>query len=270
VSDNSGKQRRLLVERALTAAKQGDWEAALAANRELLALTPSIEVHNRIGKALSELGRFQEAYQAYQRAAEFDSHNTIAQRNLRRLEQLKDLADEPGAGHPLARSSFFIEETGKTALASLVRPAEHVVWRRIMPGDPLELRIDAATGIVNVHSLEGAYVGQIEPRIGERIIELTHSGNRYAAAVIDHEADTLRVILREIYQDPSLSDRLSFPTRVRSTAPRAYIRKDILFDDSDLLGDDEESDEPLAEEAEEEPEMEDEEFTDDDLDDSGI
>lgn len=268
-----GKQRRLLTERALQAAKAGDWETALGANRELIELSPnSVEVHNRVGKALSELGRLPEAHAAYSRATEIEPHNAIALRNLRRLETIKDQPDAGIGGHPLVRSSFFIEETGKTAVVSLVRPADSTIWRRMMPGDPLELDIDEASGLVMVKSPEGIPLGQIEPRIGERIIELSRSGNRYAIAVIEHEEDTLRVMVREIYQDPSQGERLSFPSRVRGTAPRAYIRKDILFDEADLLGeaDDEEADDPMLDEPDEEPEIEDEEFSDDDIDDSNI
>jgi hypothetical protein len=141
-----------------------------------------------------------------------------------------------------------------------------------MPGDLVDLRVDDAAGKVTVYSMEGAYLGEIEPRIGERIVELTRGGNRYTAAIIAHEEDTLRIMLHEVYQDPSLSDKLSFPPRVRGTAPRAYIRKDILFDaldDTDLLAEDEDE-EVEAEEAEEEPEIEDEEFVDEDIEDSNI
>ena len=53
--DSVGKQRRTLTERALHAAKNGAWEDALTANRDLLQLeADSAEAQNRLGKALSE------------------------------------------------------------------------------------------------------------------------------------------------------------------------------------------------------------------------
>lgn len=269
--DTIGKRRRLLNERAINAAKRGDWNDALAANEELRALDPMIpEVQNRIGKAYSELGRFGDAYAAYARTIEIEPHNLIALRNVRRLEGLREMTRSEVSGHPLTRSTFFIEETGKTATVSLVRPAPRTVWQQMMPGDPLELRIIEATGKVEAYSDEGVYLGEIEPRIGDRIADLAKGGNRYTAAVVEHEEDTLRIMLRESFQDPSLSDRLSFPTRVRGSAPRAYIRKDILFDaleDGDLLS---EGDDDEVEETDDEPEIEDEEFTDEELDESGI
>jgi tetratricopeptide (TPR) repeat protein len=272
-SDNYPKQRRILTDRALAAARQGDWAEALAANQELLALNDSVpEVHNRVGKALAELGRYREAHAAYTRSIELEPHNSIAQRNLRRLENLKDLADEDRAGHPLVRSYQYIEETGRTATVSLTRPAPLLVRARMMSGDAVHLRVDEEHGRIVVENGEGDYLGEIEPRIGERMLELIRGGNRYAAAIVELEEDTLRVMLREVYQDPSLNDRLSFPTRVRGAAPRAYIRRDILsdaLDDSDSLIDSDD-DEVEAEETEEEPEIEDEEFSDDDMEDSNL
>jgi tetratricopeptide (TPR) repeat protein len=260
-----GRRRRELLERALLAAKLGRWQEALDANRELAAMAPGVaEIHNRIGKALSELGRHQEAFAAYQTASEIEPHNTIASRNLKRLEVLKEITDAPTPGHPLVRSHVFIEETGKTASVSLVTPTSKEERARMMPGDPVELRIDTLARRVEVYSLDGVRLGEIEPRIATRLADMYQAGNRYTAAILHHEEDTLRVILREIYQDPNISDRLSFPSRVRGTAPRAYIRKDILFDSDDadlLVGDDD--DEAEADEAEEEAEIEDEEFHDD-------
>lgn len=266
--DSSAKHRRTLIERALAAAKAGRWDDALAANTELQALDPnSAETQNRLGKALSELGRYREAHAAYARAREIEPHNLIAQRNLERLHTLRDLPDEPATGHGVVRSYAFIEETGKTTIVALVRPAEVAVRSRVLAGDPLEVRIDDVAECVTIHTLDGVYVGEVEPRIAERIVRLNRDGNRYEAAAVELEQDTLRVILRETFQDPSLNDQLSFPTRVRGTTPRAYIRRDFvtdsLLEDGDVLtADDEDADE--SDEAEEEPEIEDEEFNDDD------
>jgi tetratricopeptide (TPR) repeat protein len=271
-SDNTAKQRRVLHERALAAARRGEWEMALAMNQELLTLDPdTAEVHNRIGKALSALGRYQEAHAAYTRASELDPHNIIAQRNLRRLDGLKETTVEEPGPHVVAPSYTFIEETGKTAMVSLASPTDRPVRTAMMPGDVVELRPDMEARTVTVYNSAGEYLGEIEPRIGERLVELMQGGNHYVGAVLLHEEDTLRVILHEVYQDPAQSDKLSFPTRVRGTAPRAYIRKDILFDaeETDLLVD-EEDEEAETEEAEEETEMEDEEFSDDDMEENNL
>ena len=45
------------------------------------------------------------------------------------------------SGHPVVRSHAYIEETGKTMSVSLVRPAEETIRFRMMPGDPLEVRL---------------------------------------------------------------------------------------------------------------------------------
>ena len=135
---------------------------------------------------------------------------------------LKDFADEEASGHPVVRSHAYIEETGKTMSVSLVRPAEETNRFRMMPGDPLEVRIDATANYVAIYSLEGVYLGEVEPRIAERIVRLSREGNRYAAAVVELEQDTMRVILRETYQDPSLSDRSPSRPGPRRRAARLH------------------------------------------------
>src|SRR3712207_9273940 len=73
----------------------GDWEAAVELNREILEATPNdVAALNRLGKDLSELGRYGAAHATSSKAAELPPHNQIARRNLQRLEPLQDRAGQ--------------------------------------------------------------------------------------------------------------------------------------------------------------------------------
>ena len=59
----------------------------------------------------------------------------------------------------------------------------------------------------------GAYLGQVEPRVGTRVARLTRGGNLYEAAVTSVEERELAIIIRETYKTPAQSGIVSFPSR---------------------------------------------------------
>src|SRR2546423_7490972 len=76
------KWPRLAIDRALAS----QWEEAVTTNRNILNIFPNdAEAYNRMGKALSELGRYSEARQAYNQTLKYSPNNTIAKKNLDRL-----------------------------------------------------------------------------------------------------------------------------------------------------------------------------------------
>ncbi len=225
-------QERRLVRRLTAAAKQlaleGRWAEAVEVNRKILELAPrDVAAHNRLGRALTELGQIAEAKQTYERVLELDPSNQIAQRNVHRLEWLTGLASGLGAvGGTVAarpRADVFVEEVGKTYVTDLVRPAAPAVLARFFPGQELELRIVDET--VQVFDLDGTRLGQLEHWLSQRLLEFIRLGNRYRVYVISLTGDTLRVILREVFRSPDQLERPSFPRQAKIAAPRPYLRE---------------------------------------------
>ena len=93
--DANIRERRQLAEIAVAQAARGEWEAAVETNRQLVELGGDVDAYNRLGKALSELDRHEEALEAYQGALERDKMNRIAERNIERLEALLTSAGGP-------------------------------------------------------------------------------------------------------------------------------------------------------------------------------
>jgi hypothetical protein len=83
-------------------------------------------------------------------------------------------------------------------------------------------------------------VGQLEPKIAQRVIRLVAAGNRYSAAITSIDDHHVRIILREEYRDPSMRSRPSFPTQqgpeIRPYTRDSTFRTD-LDDDDDALDD---------------------------------
>src|ERR1700730_18544426 len=104
--------RRQTIEQAIQHAIQSRWDEAEQLNRQLLASFPEdVDANNRLGKALTELGRYTEARAAYTRAIELDPANGIARKNFARLATLGDGAP---ASAEKAAPGLFVEETGKS------------------------------------------------------------------------------------------------------------------------------------------------------------
>ena len=247
-ADTTTRQRRQLGEQAIAHATQGEWEAAVETNRELLELGPDIDAYNRLGKALAELDRAAEALEAYEQALERDATNRIAQRNVERLRVLI-AADKPvqdGKGRTdKAPATLFIEEMGKTGRARLINPAAPRVLAPLSPGDAVELTVE---GDALQAQVGGTAIGAVEPRIAGRLLKLIAAGNRYEAAITTlHEGGgDLTIIIREVFTHPANFGKVSFPTVASGGGGvRPYIKGSALrYDDEDEVEEaDEESEE---------------------------
>ena len=92
----------------------------------------------------------------------------------------------------------------------------------------------------------GIRIGVVEPRVAARLLKLMAEGNKYAAGVTSLGDKDVRIIIREIYQDPRNYGKVSFPTAAKSTDLRPYTKGTLIREDVDLeedLEDDDEDDE---------------------------
>lgn len=255
---------RKLNDQAISLAMQNRWEEAIEVNQTIIAVSArDVDALNRLGRALTELGRYREAREAYSRTLQVDSLNSIAQKNLARLSTVTVEAEQ-AAARAKVDPRFFIAETGKTGVTNLVRLGSVEIVAKMAVGDQVTLHADGRS--LQVLNSKDELVGQIEPKLAQRLIGLVTGGNRYAAAVMSIDNTGVRVIIRETYQDPRQVGKVSFPTKGTSVGERPYIKGSLLRYDSDSDDDDDDGDDGFggdaeAEEAEEPAETSD--FEDD-------
>lgn len=236
--------RRQRVEQAIHLALESRWKEAAALNRSLISMFPSdVDAYNRLGKALMEMGEYDDARMAYQTSLELEPLNSIARKNLERLEVRTKAAAAGGDATRKIDPSLFIADTGKTAIATLRSVSPEAIGR-LTAGDTVELR--AQDNTLAVVTIDGDYVGQLEPKLGLRLARLMEGGNRYGAAVASLSEQ--RVIIREIYQHPSQQGRPSFPA-VSGETVRPYVKGRLVRREM-------EDEESVSEEAEEGEEWE--------------
>jgi len=218
--------RRRRTKEAIALAMQGRWEEAVAANRSIVEVFPQdINAYNRLGKALTELGRYAEAREAYMKALEVDPRNSIARKNMRRLSLLKEAHLAPvGSAHQVS-PRLFIEETGKAGVASLEQLAPREVLAKMSAGDVVYLR-PRGRGLIAENKL-GEYLGQVEPRIGARLAKLIKGGNRYIAAITSSMDGGVKIIITQVFQHPSQAGRPSFSPKGYDGF-RSYVKDSVL------------------------------------------
>jgi hypothetical protein len=260
-SEERARSKKKLEDEAIQFAGESRWEEAANKNREFLTFFPrDVSALNRLGKALSELGRYAEARRAYTEALEVHPGNPIAKKNLDRLAQLREETVSVGAVER-ADPRLFIEEPGKTGFTDMVDLAPPEVIARLSAGDQVYLKREG--NLLYVENASGARIGRIEPRLASRLNQFMEGGNQYAAGIAEMHGHTVRLIVKETFQDPTMFGRVSFPTQqTGGETIRAYIKDTVLRheheeefgEEGEYLDEEEETEE--AEEAEEGEELE--------------
>ena len=218
--------RQQRSEQAIALAMQGRWQEAIEVNKEIIENFPKdVDAYNRLGRAYIELGEYAQSREAYSKTLELDPYNPIAKKNLQRFSYLKErtvsLANESRKVEP----QHFIEEIGKAGVVNLYALAPKEILARTVAGDGVYLKVSGSSLIVE--DGRGEYLGQVEPRHSQRLAKLIEGGNKYSAAVVSSSEDSMTLMIREVYQDSSQAERLSFPPRGLEEV-RPYVRDRLL------------------------------------------
>lgn len=215
--------RRQSSKQAIALAMEGRWREAVEANESLIESFPSdVDAYNRLGRAHMELGEYSLSGKAYEKSLEIDPYNNIARKNINRLSHLVEAGTETnGESVPdKVEPQQFIEEVGKAGVVDLRRLAPPEILAKTVAGSRVNLGIEGRRLVVETS--HGEYLGQVEPRHGQRLIKLMEGGNRYTAVIISSSEEAATVIIREVYQHPGQTGQPSFPSR-GPESPRTYV-----------------------------------------------
>ena len=242
------KPRSLYVEEAIQAALESRWQDAVAINRALIDRHGGDdETYNRIGKALTELGEHQPALDAYSQALQLNPLNVIAQKNVRKLQQLLDSRAKLGGAKGAIDVDLFAEEPGKSALTVLNPPRSGVI-SVVAPGDVVELHLQ--DGGLQAQTTRGVVLGDVDSKIARRLVPLIGSGNRYTAVVARVDESQIEIIIREAFQSAENARKSSFPvSRQKREEFRPYAKDSLLAQrgvDEPDLGDGDDDDDVTA------------------------
>ena len=220
-----GIRTRAFGDQAVQAALEADWARAVDLNAKIVEANPDdLEARNRLGRALLETGKLEEAKAAYSEVIKAEPNNPIALRNVARLATLLEHKTKINATKSKTQPRLFIEDMGKTGILRLINPAPPQIVAKYSPGAEAELR--ERDGLIAVHARDGELLGFLEPKVGRRLLDLINTGNQYVVAVVSNDQQNPRVAIRETLQSPENAQRISFPGHHRpaETKERAYIK----------------------------------------------
>jgi tetratricopeptide (TPR) repeat protein len=243
------RQKRTKSEQAISLAMKNRWDEAAQMNREILDVFPNeVDAYNRLGKALTELGRYAEARDAYAQAVKLDPLNGIASKNLQRLGKLAAEGSAAPAPSPVD-PRLFIEESGKTTVTQLTDMRRSEAAAKLSAGDQLQLTRRGNQVVVGDQA--GNDIGRIEPKLEQDLIRLLDLGNQYSVFVTAANEQSVYVIIRETHRSAAMGNRPSFrPSAAQEV--RAYTREGGPRYE---LEEEEEEEEEMGEEEEEEVEV---------------
>ncbi|TMD74666.1 MAG: tetratricopeptide repeat protein [Chloroflexi bacterium] len=241
------KPRSQYGEDAVQLAIAGKWDEAAKLNRFIIeSFGADEETQNRLGKALSELGKLKEAKASYEAALKLNPMNSIAKKNAARINALLHQKEGLKVGGTRVDLNLFVEEMGKTVITTVDSPPKVDICSKVAAGDVAELKIED-DGIV-AETSRGVRLGLLEAKLARRLTKFMRGGNRYQAGVTSCDGNTVKLIVRETYQDPHFAGKPSFPMRrKREVEFRPYAKESLLARDSKVFAGDEEEEETLAE-----------------------
>jgi hypothetical protein len=240
--EDKARLRRKASQEAISLAMQSRWQEAVTVNQSIIALLPTdIDAYNRLGRAFMELGEFARAKEAYTQALGLDPYNSIAQKNLQRLSLLPDAPVKVKEKRREVSPDLFIGEMGKAGVVNLQNLAPRELLAKMTAGNQVHLRVKGQQLVVE--NDQGEYLGLVEPPHGFRLARMIEGGNKYTAAIVSINNDSVRVIIREVFQHPSQVGRLSFPVKavegfqphVRDTLLRhEAVEEEVLEEAEDI------------------------------------
>jgi tetratricopeptide (TPR) repeat protein len=241
------KPRSQYADDAVQLAIAGKWEDAVKLNKFMIeSFGADEESQNRLGKALSELGKLKEAKSSYEAALKINPMNSIAKKNAARINALLHQKEGLKVGGTRVDLNLFVEEMGKTVITTVDGPPGGDICSKVAAGDVAELKIDSDG--VAIETTRGVKVGSLEAKLARRLTKFVRGGNRYQAGVTSCDGNTVKLIIRETYQDARFVGKPSFPMRrKREVEFRPYTKESLLTRGVEVFAGDEEEEETLVE-----------------------
>lgn len=179
-------------DKAVRAALNSDWEAAVEYNLEILVDAPhNVAALNRLGRAYMELGQKEAAKDAYEQVLKIDKYDTIATKNLKLLPHQKN-----NLAKIILVEEDFIELPGITKSTTLVKVASRDILLSLVCKQHLNLT--PRTSLVAITTDDNICIGCLPDDLSLKLKTLIKSGYSYSACLKGVSDNTATIFIREL------------------------------------------------------------------------
>lgn len=199
-----------LVRYAISAALCHKWNEAIVTNLSILKdKETDLDAMNRLAHAYTQTGKVDEAKHLYKKILSLDRYNTIAHKNLEKINKISKGKITPILKSVLSLSpSLFLEEPGRTKTINLIHPAPLNILSILSVGDPVILYPKKHT--IEVRTPDKIYLGALPDDIAFRLIRLIKGGNCYEVCIKCATKNSLSVFMRETKRGKRFLNQPSF------------------------------------------------------------
>lgn len=203
----------LLKTQAIQTTLSGDWNQAIIINKTLIKENPDdIDALNRLAFAFSVVGKVKEARSTYQKVLKLDGLNTLAIRNLKKLEGKNG---QTASSQGFQVNNTFIEEQGKTKMVELINIAQPAIINSLHTGQMLKLSIKRLKIFILTEG--DKYIGVLPDNISKRLTKFIKAGNQYEAYVKSAFDHHIIIFIREVKRITRFKDQPSFLSTLEKT-----------------------------------------------------
>lgn len=197
--DSNSTSAQDLANQAIQAATKGDWHTAITLNQQIITRNPQdTATLNRLGRAYTATGQLDHARSTYQQVLNQDPLNSIAQKNLEKLnllKQTKEPQSDPSLHKTVADQELFIKRPGVTKLVTLVNLGAAEVLAALSCGDLIDLHFSKRT--VAAHDHMHRHIGRLPDDMAFRLNQLFKLGYQFSACIKEANATKVQVMIQE-------------------------------------------------------------------------
>jgi tetratricopeptide (TPR) repeat protein len=200
---------------AVAAALAQNWKEAIRINLVILKTQKdNLEALSRLAYAYLKTAQISLAKKTYEKVLSIDQYNHIAQKNLKKLGNLKKKDVAKDSDYRLS-PLMFLEEPGKTKIVDCINLAQHQVLSLLSSGE--EVHLKAKNHCIEIRSTQSTYLAALPDDMSFKLIKLLDAGNTYQAIVKGIEKNGLKVLIRELSRGKRFANQPSF------TSTTSYI-----------------------------------------------
>lgn len=195
---------------AIEAALAGNWEKAEELNTAILQRdAENLPAHLRLGYALLQLDKLQEASEQYKKVLTLQPKHNIAEEHLAKISILLQKNKKRGTRQAPYEPSLFLEIPGKTRTVHLVNLGQKEDLAGVNVGQ--EVFLHKKRRKLEVRTTDDDYLGSLPDDISKRLTYFIQEGSQYRAYIKESDFSTVVLFIREISKGTSVRQYPSFP-----------------------------------------------------------